>query len=168
MSFWKPDQPSSVGGYAGNIAPAYSGILPTVSGGISSTIPDLAKGELGGVSALSPGYNQLLANLFAQYGPQLAKTGSDIENISRKGAANTDLGILSGAGGLAARQGETLSRELNPEFYKTRAETSNKLSELLGSINLNNANPEAERLVSQEAERSGNLATPSATGTVAN
>src|SRR5439155_20956096 len=63
---------------------------------------------------------------------------------------------------------ESLNKQTNPEFYKTREQASDKLGELLSSINLGNANPEAERLVGQEAARTGNLATPSATSTVSN
>jgi len=58
---------------------------------------------------------------------------------------------------------------LNPQFGALRNQSGNKLGQLLGSINLNNANPEAERLVSQEAARTGNLGVPeNATNTVAN
>ena len=153
---------------SGAAASSLTNVLPSILQAITGSTPALAQSTLAGAQGVSPGYNQLLTNLYQQFAPQLAKTGSQVENISRTGAANTDVNILGGAGGAAAKQGEALNRQFNPEFYKTRSAASGKLGELLSSINLGNANPEAERLVGQESARTGNLASPSATGTVAN
>lgn len=142
--------------------------IPAILQAIVKGTPELAKAQLAGAELVSPGYNKLLTELYEKYAPQLAKTGAETEAISRKGAADTDLAILQGSGGAAARSAEALNRELNPEFYASREKAAGKLGELLSSINLDSANPEAERLVSQEAARTGNLATPSATGTVSN
>ena len=124
--------------------------------------------KLNAAKQISPQYNQLLTSLYSQSAPVLAQTGVDVERINRTGAAGTDLEILRGAGGQLAKEGQALDRELNPEFYKTREAAADKLGQLLASINLNDANPEAERLVNQEAERSGNANVSSATGTVSN
>lgn len=118
---------------------------------------------------VSPEYGKLLDSLYQQFAPSLAKTGTQVENINRTGAAQTDLDILRGSGGDLAREAVKIDKELSPEYYKTRELEANKLSQLLGSIDLNNPNPEAERLVNQENQRSGNTsANPNATTTVAN
>jgi len=127
-----------------------------------------AQSNLATQQAIAPQYQKLMSDLYEQYGPQLAKTGSNIDTISRTGSAEGDVSLLKGAGAEAATGVSNLDKQLNSEYYKTRSAEAGKLGELLGSINLNNANPEAERLISQENQRSGNATVPSATGTVSN
>jgi len=127
-----------------------------------------AQAMLKAAQGITPVYNDLQTSEYARNAPSLAQTGSQVDNISRTGAAKTDLDILQGSGGDLVKESQALDRQLNPEFYKTRELESNKMEELLESINLNDANPEAERLIGQENARSGNLSNPSATGTVAN
>lgn len=123
-----------------------------------------AQAELNTAQQISPAYSQLLTNLYQQYAPQLAQAGTQVENINRTGAAKTDLDILKGSGGDLAREAVKVDKELNPEYYATREKAGKGISDLLGSINLNDANPEAERLINQENQRSGNLSS-SANGT---
>src|SRR6266550_583750 len=120
--------------------------LPQYMNLVNSQLKPQAESELAASQATSPGYQELLTKLYEQYAPRLAEAGSKAEAVSRKGTAATDVELLQGAGGQAA----------------------SKLGDLLGSINLNNANPEAERLISQENARSGNASVSSATGTVSN
>jgi hypothetical protein len=127
-----------------------------------------SQAQLNAAQQISPAYAKLASELYSIYGPQLARTSGQVENINRTAAANTDLDILKGSGGQLATEAQRIDKQLNPEFYNTRAAAGSKIGELLGSINLNDPNPEAERLVNQENARSGNLATPSSTGTVAN
>lgn len=141
--------------------PAYMQVQNAQVGPQSQAQLDVAKN-------ISPQYQQLMADLYKQFAPQLAQTGTQVDNISRTGAAKTDLDILKGSGGELVTQAQALDKQLNPEYYKTRELQGQKLGELLGSINLNNANPEAERLINQENQRSGNAGTPSATNTVSN
>ena len=143
-------------------------VLPSLLRAIQGAIPALAKTQLETEQEISPKYNELLTSLYEKFAPRLAKTGSDIESGQRKSTAEADLSILSGPGKSIGREAESLNREFNPEYYSGRETASKKLGELLTSVNLNDANPEAERLVSQEAARSGGLTTPSATGTVSN
>src|SRR6266550_214249 len=142
--------------------------LPQYMNLVNSQLKPQAESELAASQATSPGYQKLLTKLYEQYAPRLAEAGSKAEAVSRKGTAATDVELLQGAGGQAARESQVLDKTLNPEYYKTRAAEASKLGDLLGSINLNNANPEAERLISQENARSGNASVPSATGTVSN
>lgn len=127
-----------------------------------------AQAQLDVAKNISPEYAKLNSDLYAQYAPQLANTATQVENINRTGAAKTDLDILRGSGGELATEAQRIDKILNPEFYNTRATTADKLGQLLGSIDLNDANPEAERLINQENTRSGNLGNDSATSTVSN
>ncbi len=131
-------------------------------------MPDSLK-DLQVSKRVSPAYAQLMQDLYSKYAPQLAQTGAKVDAISRTGAADTDLAIFQNQGSELGRSGEALNRELNPEWYKQRENLSGGLDQLLGSLNLDNANPEAERLVNQEMIRSGNIGSPTnATNTVSN
>lgn len=142
--------------------------LPEYMRVLNAQVGPQAKTELETAQEISPAYSKLLNEIYAQYAPELAKTGAKVEEINRVGAANTDLSILKGVGGDLTKEAQALDKSLNPEFYKTRENASNKLAELLNSINLNDAMPEAERLINQENARSGNLNNNSATNTVSN
>lgn len=150
-----------------------------VVNGLTLTLPDFMKvqneqvlpqalAQLNAAKTISPEYNDLTTELARKYLPQLAEIGSGVENINRTNAAKTDLDILKGSGGELVKEAQGLDKQLNPEYYNTRAAAGDKLGQLLGSINLNDANPEAERLVNQENIRSGNLNNSSSTNTVSN
>jgi hypothetical protein len=124
--------------------------------------------QLEAAKVISPQYAALMNELYQLYAPELAKAGANVENINRTAAAKTDLDILRGSGGELAREAQNIDRTLNPEVYKTKASAADKLGQLLASINLDDANPEAERLVSQENVRTGNQGNTSATNTVSN
>ena len=142
--------------------------LPAYLNAVNAQLAPQAQSELDVAKNISPQYQELLTSLYEQFSPRLATAGAGNERISRISGAETDRDIARGAGADTTRALSSLDKEINPEYYKTRAAASGKLGELLGSINLNDPNPEAERLVSQESQRSGNAATPSATSTVAN
>ena len=142
--------------------------LPAYMNTINQQMLPEAQSKLATEQATSPAYQELLTSLYEKFAPRLAKTGADVDTISRTGSAEGDVSLLKGAGGEATRGVSALDKEVNPEYYKTRATEASKLGELLGSINLDNANPEAERLINQENQRSGNAAVPSETGTVSN
>ena len=142
--------------------------LPAYMGVQNDQVLPQARAQLDATKAISPEYSALMADLYKKYAPEMAQTGVDVERINRTGAANTDLAIMQGSGGDLAREAQKIDKELSPEYYATRKLQADKLGQLLGSIDLNNANPEAERLVNQEAQRSGNVSNPNATSTVSN
>jgi hypothetical protein len=127
-----------------------------------------AQTELGVSQAVSPAYQQLMNDMYKQFGPQLAQTGQQIDRSNRLAAGQTDVDLLNTSGRQLANTYQDIDKGLNPEYYQVRANEANRIQDLLGSINLNDANPEAERLVGQENARTGNLNNTSATGTVAN
>lgn len=119
-------------------------------------------------SAVSPQYEQLMSDLYKQFAPGLAATGSQIDNQTRTATANTDASLLAGPGANIATTTDAIDRANNPEYYTARAQAGSSLGQLLNSINLNNPNIEAERQINQENQRSGNTAPNSATNTVSN
>ena len=162
-----PDVPSA-GESASDMFSAIYDYYPLLSRVFREDMPKMAQAELQTAQQVSPAYQQLATDLYKQFGPQLAQVGQGIDASNRLAAANADVNILQGPGKQLAQTYKEIDQGLNPEYYQVREQNANKLEELLGSINLNDANPEAERLISQENARSGNLSTPSATGTVSN
>lgn len=153
----------------GSIISALTQYLPGYMAVQNAQLGPQANAQLEVAKQISPQYSELLNGLYQKYAPQLAQTGVNVDAINRQGAANTDLNILRGSGGDLAKEAVGIDKQLNPEYYKTRALEGDKLSQLLGSINLDNANPEAERLINQESARTGNNTVPqNATNTVSN
>ena len=142
--------------------------LPGISQLFNEQILPGEQAQLGAAENISPRYYDLLTKLQTEYGPALARSGAGIDAAARQAGAENDLSFLQGTGGDLLTQIDSQNKQLNPEFYRTRDSTSQALQQLLGSINLGDANPEAERLVNQENVRSGTLATPSATNTTKN
>lgn len=66
---------------------------------------------------------------------------------------NTDLANVQGSGGKLASAATDLDKATNPEYYKTRSESSNALGDLFKSIDLSGALGGGERA---EIERSNN------------
>lgn len=128
-----------------------------------------AQAELGVAQAVSPDYQKLLNQLYAQYAPGLSATGSAIDAQNRLAQAEADRQLLTGGSALAIGKGaRDLERVIDPEFYAVQDANIDKVGQLLGSIDLNSPNIEAERLINQENMRAGTDLVPSATNTVAN
>lgn len=143
-----------------NLGAEYSNILGAV-GQYLPSLGKIARSEIGPTEAarfasaqeISPQYAQLASDLYSKYMPQFQQADIDILR---------NLGPELGASYRSAQE------SYDPSGTAATELSSKKLSELLGSIDLNKPSIEAERLISQEAARSGNLITPSATGAVAN
>jgi DNA uptake protein ComE-like DNA-binding protein len=142
--------------------------LPAFMQAQNAQVLPQAQAELNTAQQISPAYQRLTADLYKQFAPELAGVGRDIDSANRLKTAETDAAILAGSGRDLARTYSSIDKELNPEYYSAREAAGGGLQQLLGSINLNDANPEAERLINQENARTGNLGNNSATNTVAN
>jgi hypothetical protein len=167
MPFCGNDIPSA-GESASDMFSAIYNYYPGLAKVFREEMLPTAQAELATSQAVSPQFQQLMTDLYKQFGPQLAETGQQIDRSNRLAAAGTDVDILKGSGKQLAEAYRDIDQGLNPEYYKVRGDAAGKLSEVLGSINLNDSSPEAERLINQENIRSGNLATPSATNSELN
>ncbi len=97
-------------------------------------------------SSIAGPYQQSLLNARAQTDPQeaaldesLAKyflprfsqIGSDVQRQEANNTANTELGVVQGAGGELARAGQHLNEEVDPQYYNLREAGGNKFIDLL-------------------------------------
>lgn len=142
--------------------------LPAFQELLNKNLKPTAEAEYGVAETVSPKYQKLMTDLYARYGPELARIGADVDRISRTEGARTDAALVEGPGRDLARAYDKTDRELNPEYYNIRSQAGSSLGQLLSGINIDDAGPEAERLINQENIRSGTAAAPSATTTVGN
>jgi hypothetical protein len=123
---------------------------------------------------ISPREQQLNADLYRQFGPQFAKTGSDIARQNAQAQAETDLGIVSGTGRDLVREAMRTQKEADPEAYRARELALQNLEQLQGSLTDPNAGlsgaeqAEIDRSLARSNYARGTGATPTATSTVSN
>jgi hypothetical protein len=145
---------------------AIRGNLPGLMEAYNQQVLPQSRTELEAAKEISPEYNQLMADLYKQFAPELARTGSEIDRETRLASAATDVDVLKGSGGDLARAYSEIDRELNPEYYSVRENSASRLNELLGE-SLDRPDIAAERAIAQEEARTGNDIAPSATNTIA-
>ena len=153
-------------------APSVTGSMNRMTTAVEKFLPmwsDLVRGQiLPTESAIaeaamqySPQYNQLQSDLASQY-------LDDLYRSQAEASVGTDADMLRNYGAQMASAARAAEQAYDPAYDRVRGQSIDKLGELMGSIDLNNASPEAERMISQENQRSGTANQPSATNTVAN
>lgn len=159
--------------------------MDTVLKAYASNLPQLIKSQADAArqyepemqklrAEISPKDQQLNADLYSQFGPQFAKTGSDIARQNAEEQAKTDLGVVSGTGRDLVREAMKTQREADPEAYRARALALQNLEQLQGSLTDPNAGlsgaerAEVDRSLARENYARGTGATPTATSTVSN
>lgn len=148
-------------------------LLPAYSQAVSGQIIPQALAQLAAEQAVSPGRNQLMLDLYRQFGPQLNQVGSDIARQNQLAQAETDLAVLQGPGQETVRSALETARIYDPEYFATRELSSNRIGDLLRSINLDSGltpteRMEIERSQAQEGARRGTYNAPSNLDTVSN
>ena len=122
---------------------------------------------------ISPQQNQTELDLLKQFGPQFNKIGTDIEGQNQLARGSNDVAALKGPGALAVAETKKLDESLNPEFYKTRADTGAGLSKLVNSFDLSGGlsggeRTEIERSLNKSNFGRGVVGAPTGIGAVSN
>lgn len=100
---------------------------------------------------------------------QLENSKLDIAKKTTNAYQNIQADAINGGGRRIAENSLALDKDINPEFYKTRALQEGKFKELLNSINVDpSSTHEAERLINSENHRSGNANVASGTSAIRN
>lgn len=99
---------------------------PSIVQSIGEQVLPQAEYEQAAQEAIAPREAALNAQIYSQYAP-----------IYSTAAAGADLAALQGAGGASVRAADTLSREIDPEYYATRTGTAEKLAALMGGMDPN-------------------------------
>lgn len=129
--------------------------LPALSQAWQQQILPTEKATLAAQQEIAPQQAALNTQLYGQYGPELSRIGSQIASQEASATAKT----LAGSGADLARAATSTQQIADPEYYKTRALTSDKIGELLGSINVNGLSgserAETERYLNQQNQGRG-------------
>jgi len=148
-------------------------LLPYYQDAINRNNLQAAMGNLNVSQATSPGYAQLMTQIFNQYGPQLNTIGNAINRQNALAQANTERQVMAGPGADLVNQAYGLSQVFDKPYYDTRAATAGRLQDLMSSIDLNAGLSGTERNeigqgLSREGYARGTANAPSATETVGN
>jgi len=135
----------SAGNVTAGTTASYQKNLPKIMTAINNMIQGNELAKLQSAELTAPRYNTLQTNLANQMATSVAQNDADILNTSGRQRAATATEIDKG---------------INPEFYTARAAGLDSLLGQLKMLDLDKANPEAERLVNLENARSGNIGNP--------
>lgn len=124
---------------------ALTDLLPYLTQAISGASQQGAIGDYNTSAITSPLYAQLMTSLYNTYGPQLNSIGNEIQTRNAMASANRDLGVLQGPGQDLVNQAYQSAQTFDKPWYDTRATTANRLSDLMGSINLSGGLSDTER-----------------------
>lgn len=148
-------------------------LLPYYQQAVSGQVVPAALANLAAQQATSPQLAQLMTELYGTYGPQLNKIGSDIARQNALAQVGTDTAALEQARTTLLPQALAAAKQYDPEFFATRELTSNRLGELLRSIDLTSGlsdveKREVEQALAIEGNRRGTANAPSNLDTVSN
>lgn len=135
---------------------------------------DQAQSNLALAKQYSPQYAALMAEMMRTVAPDLIREGLGLGKQIQEGTAANNAAVANSASGKAALNAAiSADRTANPEFYSTRELESNRLADLLGSIDLSGALSGSEtRAIDQYLGRAnakmGTLNAPSALNTAKN
>lgn len=148
-------------------------LLPAYSNAVSGQLIPQALAKLAAQQATSRGTDQLMLDLYKEFGPQLNKVGSDIQRQNQLAQAQTDLDVLNGPGQATVKSALETAKIYDPEYFSTRELSANRLKDLLTSINLGSGLNETERMEiersqAQEGARRGTYNAPSNLDSISN
>ena len=139
----------------------------------SNWLPTLLKQQSDTTNQLAPGQNQAALDLSKQFMPQFTDQGIAQDKQQRLGQAANDLAVLNGPGKELTSAALAAQEQADPEFYKERAQSSDALTKLFGSLDtptgqLSGGEQAAiERSNAQDNNRNG-VVNPTATSTITN
>lgn len=163
--------PSARSQYAG-MAKSYVDWLPSIVQTTAGQQPAIDRVMAGSAAYLTPEYSKIGLENLMNYGVPYAQVGQDINRVNALGQAGTDLAVLQGPGRQLATTAKEISQTVDPEYYKTRETASNRLGDLMNSIDLNRLSgserAEVERSLNTSLTATGNLGLDNATNAVQN
>ena len=136
---------------------------------IADTTPYTAQKQLEVERATAPGYSELQTQLYRQQAPELARIGSDVDRQQQLAAAQTEALLAGGrTGQQLVSAADTLQRQLDPEYYRTRARLDQGISTLLGGYDPYQLNASELENINRGLARSQGPTTSSQQQTIAN
>lgn len=164
--------PPGVQESTGQMLQAYTQNLPALLQATANQSGPVAQTLQNTSNTIAPQQQALESSLYGQYAPELYNIGNHLNSINSAGGINTAISNITGAGGQLATDTENLQKQLDPEYYATRAAAGSQVNNLLNSIDLNGLSgserAEVERSNAQQDAQRGILNSPSQTATTQN
>lgn len=135
---------------------AYTRYLPELMRVTNAELPAAAQTQVDIAQQTSPALAELQARLYGQYAPEMAGVANNIARDQALSQAGTDAQVLQGPGTELVRSARELQREEDPEYYQNRTLLSNRLGDLVNSIDLTGGISGGEREELQRAQNRQN------------
>jgi hypothetical protein len=119
---------------------------PDAMKSINSMLLPTAQAQLEADKAVSEPYAALQQELQAKYAPEAAKTAAGVQDITDKAASARELELARTTGKDLVTEADTLQRQVDPEFYKNRTETSDAISKYLSATDPTLSENDAEEI----------------------
>lgn len=121
--------------------------FPQLAPVINAQVLPTAMAQLQADKAVSPEYAKITADLYAKYGPEMAKVAAGIDDYLNKAASQRELDLAQTTGRELVRAADELQRQADPEFYRMRSQLGDNLARYLAlsSPEVNEAELEAMR-----------------------
>lgn len=162
----RPDPPNAE--QSASMFEALRKFAPGAISAISAIAPQTATDTLHAQQATAPGYAALQNQITAQYGPEAARIGNEINNTNQLAGAQTEANLLKGPGQELISGALSAQQKLDPEYYQSRGTISKALNDYLGGYDPNRlSGSELEQINRGISGREGPL-TSSALKTVQN
>ena len=143
--------------------------LPDVMRILNSQITPSELARFGASTITSPGYGNLQTQIYDTSGRELNRIGSSIAGENAQGEIHNNINALTNGGFDLVHLSNLADRISNPEFYRTRENTSNAINDRLTRGGLSETErSEIERSLNRQNQQQGTLDVPSATATVNN
>lgn len=108
--------------------------LPGTMTAVNAQILPNELAQLAASQAVSPAYAELQAQLYGGPGRELNRIGNEIARENALAAAGTDAAVLAGPGMDLIRQANVAQREIDPEYYATRAAASQGIGDMFKTM----------------------------------
>ncbi len=173
LGITQPDAPST-SSQLSKLFPLLLKYYPQIMSEVNANVGPQAQAQLDAARATSGPMSQLMTDLYRQYGPQLAQIGSDIGLQTQRNQAGNNATVANSAEGQAALKANIdADRAANPQFYATRELESQRLADLMNSVDLTGKLSGSEtraidQSLAQQNNRTGTVNIPSATQTTSN
>ena len=120
-------------------------LMPYMASAVNQTAVPTALSQLAASQATSPGYAQLMLDLYNTYGPQLNAIGNEILGRNMMAEAQNQLNVTKGPGRDLVTSAYDLSQIYDKPYYDSRAKAASGLSSLFDSIDLSGGLSDTER-----------------------
>jgi hypothetical protein len=151
---------------------AYTQGLPGLTRVTANNLPVLDNAQLRLAQQNAPAWAQLQTQLAQQQGVPLAEASARAEAAANAIKSGADADILRTTGRDYATQLDALQRQVDPEYYETRANIGRQSNALLNSYDLNGLSPteraEMERSLARQNTATGTYGNPSQINILAN